>query len=266
MPDNDHAVLRALVEPAVRDAGALALGRFRGPLRHWTKDNASPVSEIDIAVDELLHERLAGFDPAYGWLSEETYKPGAPKGTDRTWIIDPIDGTRAYIGGLPDWSVVVALVEHGRPLLAAIFAPVADEFFFAFRGAGATVNAAPIRATDGATLAGSRAAGPHRFLERLQRLDPNIAREPKVHSLALRLARVAQGRLDIAFASDASHDWDLAAADLLVHEAGGTLTTLDGRTLVYDRPVPTHGALIAAGRARHQTLIDLMRDRQSSFA
>jgi myo-inositol-1(or 4)-monophosphatase len=87
-----------------------------------------------------------------------------------------------------------------------------------------------------------------------------------VHSLALRLARVAQGRLDIAFASDASHDWDLAAADLLVHEAGGTLTTLDGRTLVYDRPVPTHGALIAAGRARHQTLIDLMRDRQSSFA
>ena len=118
----------------------------------------------------------------------------------------------------------------------------------------------------GEALAGAKLAGPKRYLDRMSRLDPGIMAQPKVHSLALRFARIAQGELDAAFASPGSHDWDLAAADLLVHEAGGLLTDLNGQPLTYNRPHVVHGALIAAGPARHDRLIDLVRDCQSEFA
>ena len=88
---------------------------------------------------------------------------------------------------------------------------------------------------------------------------PDAVVVPRVHSLALRLARVADATIDVAFAGGASHDWDLAAADLLVHEAGGLLTTLEGATLSYNGAVPTHGMLVAAGRARHRALRMLLR-------
>ena len=114
-------------------------------------------------------------------------------------------------------------------------------------------------------LKDAKLAGPKRYLDRLSVLSPGIVLEPKVHSLALRIARVAQGTLDAAFASGGSHDWDLAAADLLVHEAGGALTTLAGETLVYNRPKPKHDALYAAGRARHRALSELMREGRIAF-
>ena len=120
-------------------------------------------------------------------------------------------------------------------------------------------------ATLGADLHGLRIAGPQKFLERLGSILPPFTKLPRGHSLALRLARVAQGACDAAFAGGNSHDWDLAAADLLVHEAGGALTTLGGETLVYNRPKPKHSALVAAGRERHQALSDLMRDGRIAF-
>jgi len=116
------------------------------------------------------------------------------------------------------------------------------------------------------TLGGTTAAGPKRYLERLSHLVPDLQTQPKVHSLALRLARVAHAGLDVALAGPGSHDWDLAAADLIVHEAGGALTDVAGRGLRYNRPEIVHGALIAAGPARHATLIDLLRDRSLEFA
>jgi myo-inositol-1(or 4)-monophosphatase len=182
------------------------------------------------------------------------------------WIVDPIDGTRAYISGTADWSISVALVEHGRPLIAAIYVPVTDEMFLALQGHGATLNSAPIRVSTGATLAGASLAGPKRFLDRLSAITPEILAQPKVHSLALRIARVAHGALDAAFASGGSHDWDLAAADLLVHEAGGALTDLAGRPLTYSGSEAAYGALIAAGPARHAALIELVRDHETEFA
>jgi myo-inositol-1(or 4)-monophosphatase len=98
------------------------------------------------------------------------------------------------------------------------------------------------------------------MIERLAKAEPGIVAEPKVHSLALRIARIATGRLDVAFAGSDSHDWDLAAADLLVHEAGGALTTFTGQPLIYNRAQAKHEALVAAGRARHGRLIDIIRD------
>src|ERR1051325_1444435 len=250
----------------MREAGALARKTAQGAFRHWTKgEDRSPVSEADIAVNDLLHQRLTALAPGAGWLSEET--EGAPDTTRALiWVVDPIDGTRAFISGRADWSISAALVEGGRPLVAALYAPASEEVFLAARGAGATLNGAAIKANDGDALRGAKMAGPKRYLDRVSDLAEGTLAQPKVHSLALRLARVAQGALDAAFASRGSHDWDLAAADLLVHEAGGTMTDFNGQLLRYNRPHDAHGALLAAGTARHETLVGLVRNRQSEFA
>jgi myo-inositol-1(or 4)-monophosphatase len=251
---------------AVREAGALALGKFRAPIRSWIKGASSPVCEADIEADRLLHERLTAVRPDYGWLSEESADDGTRLGARRVWVVDPIDGTRGFIGGHPDWAISAALVEDGRPVAAALFAPVSDELFLAVRGGGATRNGVPIQPTPGDRLDDVRVAGPQRRLDRLVAMVPGIAAVPKIHSLALRLARVADGALDAALAGPNSRDWDLAAADLLVHEAGGALTTLDGQPPIYNRPEPVHRALFAAGRARHAALLALLRDRGNDFA
>ena len=249
------------LEDGVREAGALALSMFRTPVKNWTKGAAnSPVSEADIAVDTLLRERLVGASTAIAWLSEESVDDPARLGARYVWIVDPIDGTRAYIGGLPDWAVSAALVEDGRPVAACLFAPALGEFFMAAAGSGATLNGAAIATTGGSSLADTCIAGPKAFLEKLAAAAPPFATMARVHSLALRLARVAQGQFDVAFAGGNSHDWDLAAADLLVHEAGGALTQFGGGPVTYNRPVPRHGTLVAAGRDRHASLVALLGD------
>jgi myo-inositol-1(or 4)-monophosphatase len=250
----------------VREAGDLALTTFNASLKHWIKGKDSPVSEADIAVDNLLRARLLAIVPDAGWLSEETEDDRTQRDKPLAWIVDPIDGTRAYISGRTDWTISVALVEDGRPSVAALYAPVTEEMFLAVRGQGATLNGALMRVQDEDTLTGAKLAGPKRYLDRLERITPSILPQTKVHSLALRIARVAHGDFDAAFASGGSHDWDLAAADLLVHEAGGLLTDLSGRSLRYNRPHVVHGALVAAGPARHGTLIALVRDRMPEFA
>jgi myo-inositol-1(or 4)-monophosphatase len=251
----------ARLEESVREAGALALSMFQKPLNNWTKGEAqSPVSDADIAVDNLLRERL--HDSHIAWLSEESVDDPVRLEARYVWVVDPIDGTRAYIGGLPDWSVSAALVENGRPVAACLFAPVSDEFFSAIAGAGATRNGAAIAVSNGTDLAQARIAGPKRLLERLQAVSPPFTVMPRTHSLALRLARVAEGTFEAAFAGGNSHDWDLAAADLLVHEAGGALSPFGGGSVTYNCPVPRHGMLVAAGNARHAALLEIIRDER----
>lgn len=256
----DTADAAAHLAACVREAGLLALSMFGTTLKNWTKGASSPVCEADIAVDTLLRERLGGAERGIGWLSEESTDDPARLACSFLWIVDPIDGTRGYIAGLPDWAVSAALVENGRPIAACLFAPVTDEFFMAVTGKGATRNGQPMAATRGPNLEEIDVAGPKNFLERLATVAPPFSIVPRIHSLALRLARVAQGTVDAAFAGGSSHDWDLAAADLLVHEAGGALTQLGGEPLMYNRAVPRHGMLVAAGRARHAALIQLLKD------
>jgi myo-inositol-1(or 4)-monophosphatase len=247
---------------SVREAGALALSMFGTPLKNWTKSASSPVSEADIAVDKLLRERLGAAEPSAAWLSEESVDDPVRLAARFVWIVDPIDGTRAYIAGLPEWVVSAALVDNGRPVAACLFAPVSGEFFTAVAGNGATCNGTPITVSPGAEFGGTRIAGPKNFLEKLPAFDPPAAIVPRIPSLALRLARVAQGTIDAAIAGGNSHDWDLAAADLLVHEAGGALTPLSGESLTYNRPEPRHGMLVAAGRDRHAALLKLLKDQR----
>lgn len=242
---------------AVKEAGAVALRFFRGPLKQWTKGAGdSPVTEADIAANDVLHRHLV--EPGDGWLSEESENDPTRLDARRVWVIDPIDGTRAFIAGREDWSVSAALVVGGRPVAAALFAPATEELFLSVAGSGATRNGVPIQATPGG-LDGARISGPKRMLDRIARDHPAIVSMPRVHSLALRLARTAHGELDAAIAGGNGHDWDLAAADLLVHEAGGMLSALDGRALTYNRPDPVHGVLIAGGRERHAALVELIR-------
>jgi myo-inositol-1(or 4)-monophosphatase len=243
---------------AVCDAGAVALKYFRGQLKSWTKGKGdSPVTEADIAANDLLRERLLA--PGDGWLSEESENDPSRLEARRVWVVDPIDGTRAYIAGREDWSISAALVEAGRPVLAALFAPATDELFVATIGADTTRNGIPIRASRGGAIGGVRLAGPKRMMERLEAQAPALVVVPRIHSLALRLARVAQGEIDAAVAGGSGHDWDLAAADLLVHQAGGMMTALDGKPLIYNRPSPVHGVLLASGQERHNALLKAVR-------
>src|SRR3954451_8980236 len=126
----------ALLKDTVQQAGALALSLFRTELKNWTKGASSPVSEADIEVNDLIEQRLRVATPDYGWLSEESADDAARLGQRLVWVVDPIDGTRNYLAGKEDWCVSVALVENGSPLLAALYAPAHDEFFFAARGQG----------------------------------------------------------------------------------------------------------------------------------
>jgi myo-inositol-1(or 4)-monophosphatase len=254
--DADIASDAALLQRTVREAGALALTMFRTEIKQWTKGaSSSPVSEADIAVDELIRQRLQAATPDYGWLSEESVDDRTRLSRPRVWIIDPIDGTRAYLGGREDWSISAALVEGGKPRLAAVFAPATDEFFFASADGGATRNNAAIKASAGAGVDIDRMAGPHFLLNRVRGTTSPELKNFKIGSLALRISRVAQGALDAAFVGGNSRDWDLAAADLLLREAGGKLTTLLGDALTYNRVEVTHEVLLAAGRERHAYLV-----------
>lgn len=261
MPGADaHARDAALLADVVREAGALALSLFRTDLKTWTKGQSSPVSEADIAVNDLIAARLRAATPDYGWLSEESADDSARLGRRFTWIVDPIDGTRAYLARQNDWSVSIALVADGLPVLGAVFAPASDEFFFAVRAGGATRNDAPIAAAPGADIHLPKIAGPKPLVERLGHIGCGEAMHPRIGSLALRLARVGEGDIDAAFAGGSSHDWDLAAADLIVHEAGGEMTTLAGERLIYNQADVRHGLLVAAGRARHAHIVRHFRD------
>jgi len=264
LADADAEVLAreaTLLKDTVRQAGRLALSLFRTDLKNWTKGTSSPVSEADIAVNDLLESKLRSATPDYGWLSEESADDEARLGRPLVWIVDPIDGTRAYLAGREDWCVSAALVGEASPVLAAVFAPASDEFFFAMRGQGATRNDVPIHATTGADMDFSRMAGPKPLVERLNRAGGEISLHPRIGSLALRLCRVAQGSLDAAFAGGQSRDWDLAAANLIVQEANGRMTALSGDTILYNRREVAHGVLLAAGRERHASIVSHFRSR-----
>ncbi|MDO8533525.1 MAG: 3'(2'),5'-bisphosphate nucleotidase CysQ [Xanthobacteraceae bacterium] len=249
-----EAAARTLAK-AVTEAGDLALSMFRAGVRTWMKGGASPVTEADLAVDAFLRERLMAVAPDHGWLSEETADAPERLTRRRVWVVDPIDGTRAFIKGLPDWAIAAALIEDGRPVAAALDAPATGELLLAAAGEGATRNGVAIVASAVNSLRGARVAGSRSIVDQLIRTGMPLLAVPRIHSLALRFARVASGELDASLAAAHSYDWDVAAADLLVHEARGRLTTFDGAKPVYNRPQPVHGALAAAGVGIHPALL-----------
>lgn len=257
MPDADDLVLRDLLVALATEAGAIAVDFAKRGMKTWTKEHSSPVTEADIAIDTFLKERLGAARPEFGWLSEETADDPARLGKRHVFIVDPIDGTRAFAGGLPDWTVSLAVVRDGRPVAAALAEPEARRVFAAALGHGATIGGRRIAAGTRGSLSGARLAGPKPMLEKAQAQGAILL--PKIHSLALRFAKVAAGEIDAGFAGGRSHDWDLAAADLLVHEAGASLTGFDGAVPIYNRPAPVHVPLVCAGFPLHGLLTSTIR-------
>lgn len=260
MPAFDLSADWHLLADTVRAAGdlGLALGR-KTDLRHWTKPDGSHVTEGDLAINQLFEERLRAQRPGDGWLSEETPDdPQARMRHRRLWIIDPIDGTRAFLEGRAQWCVAAALAVDGRPVLAAVHCPRRDEFFAAAAAGGATLNGTPLAMADDPSLEGAHIAGNRKALAPLAHLGV-IADPSGSLPLQLRLAHVAAGRLQGAVSIGKRNDWDLAAGELLVAEAGGRVSGADGEGYIYNRREPWQQGLVAAGAKRHAALIEALR-------
>ncbi|HZH51522.1 MAG TPA: 3'(2'),5'-bisphosphate nucleotidase CysQ [Microvirga sp.] len=257
-----NASLGPAVRDAARRAGAMALPFYRSgaktAARLWYKDQTSPVTEADIALDGFLKEHLSGLLPEAGWLSEETADNPARLDQRSVWIVDPIDGTRAFSTGHPDWSISIALVVEGRPVIGVVYAPIHDHLYEARLGGGAWRNGERLRLS-AEDLAYARVAGPKPLVDRFARGLGPIQHLPKVPSLALRLARVADGSIDVGLVSSDAHDWDIAAADLILHEAGALLTDFGGAVPVYNKPRPRHGEMLAVASRLHPRAIGAMR-------
>ncbi|MCE4222950.1 3'(2'),5'-bisphosphate nucleotidase CysQ [Methylobacterium sp. C25] len=253
------ASLLPRVSETVREAAGLAKPFFREGgqtrARVWSKAGGSPVTEADVAVDTFLKVRLEEIEPRAAWLSEETTDDPVRIDSEWVWIVDPIDGTRAFLSGHPDWSIAVALLARGEPVLGIVYGPTLGAFYEATAGGGASLNGTPISASAVTGLDGIRVTGPKPLQERLLRgaarlgSRPELTRIERIPSLALRVARIAEGAIDLGLISGDSRDWDLAGADLILREAGGMVCDLDGEPARYNRPEPRHGELIAAPKA-----------------
>lgn len=246
-PDRQiHAYDLALLTDAAEAAADLALRYFRQDPQVWHKENASPVSEADYAVDTFLKETLLAARPDYGWLSEETVDDPARLDRKRVFVVDPIDGTRGFLAGSDEWTISLAVVENGRPDVAVLIQPTMARIFTATEGGGAWLDGRPLALERHVGLHRAKVAGPSALLTKLRHVLGPMKDGGYVASLALRIAMVADGRLDLALARPNASDWDIAAADLVLAEAGGSLLDLSGVPVRYNLPVTRHGALAAA--------------------
>ena len=267
--DTDALAARDLLVSAAREAGALALEHFhvggRTSARVVTKAGGSPVTDADLAADSLLKRRLREGLPEAGWLSEETVDDFERLSRRSLIIVDPIDGTRAFVIGDPRWCVSVALVVDGRPVAGAVYAPALGEIYAAARGHGATFNGATLPPTAG--WPPRVAAGPKLMIEAMAaEIGAAIEIVPRVPALAYRMCLAARGVIDFALAAANSHDWDIAAADLLLEESGARLVDASGERLRYNSRQVRRGALLAAPDAAAPRLIKGFRAAVASSA
>ena len=245
-----------LLGTAAAEAAELARTLFARGVETWTKSDSTPVTEADIAVDELLRKILTGARPDYGWLSEETADDTSRLSRKRVWVVDPIDGTRGFVRGTDQWCISAALVQDGRPVLGIVVNPILRQTYEAVHGAGAFLNGNRLKTTDCDDLAGCRLMMHDHILKSRKWAQPWPDVEVSMStSMALRLCNVAAGEVDATVTISGKSDWDLAAADLLVHEAGGLITTLTGAPLRYNRPHTRHLGIVAAGIRFHEQLL-----------
>ncbi|MGK6322741.1 3'(2'),5'-bisphosphate nucleotidase CysQ [Sphingomonas sp. DT-51] len=257
------AALADAVAAIAREAGQMAFARWRTDFARWEKTPGSPVCEVDIDVDRMLHARLGALLPDAGWLSEETADRPDRLARERVWVVDPIDGTRDYIRGRAGWCVSIALIEHGHPVIGVLDAPARGEVWRAARGAGASVaredgRRFDLTAGDRRDLEGARVP-----VDALPKTDRTLVAVEKPNSIALRIAMVASDRADLVATLRWGNEWDIAAAVLVASEAGATVSDALGAPILFNKPDPrAYGVLVTvpgihaasvkhlAGRAR----------------
>lgn len=260
MPAPEHDL--ALLTDAARRAGQIALDYWRKSPRNWEKtDGAGPVTEADLAVNEELHQLLTSARPDYGWLSEESEADSSRLDADRCFIIDPIDGTRAFIAEQPGFAHSLAVAEGDRIRAAVVHLPVLDLTYAAHAYGPATLNGQPIAPSDvdlaqarvltyrGATEPGFWKAG----------VAPPFRREFRP-SLAWRLCLAAEGRFDAALSLRSAWEWDIAAGSLIAERAGAVATDRRGGRMRFNSPRAMVDGLIVAGPRLHSQIREALRD------
>ena len=250
MPAPDPAEDRALLTEAAREAGRIARRYFETGAEVWDKgDGQGPVTEADLAVNGMLREALTAARPGWAWLSEESPDDPARAGSPAQVIVDPIDGTRAFVERSKDWSHALATHDAEGLRAAVVYLPMRDLLYSAHRGGGATLNDAPIRVSDRAALDGARVLAARPNLAPVHWRDgkvPPVSRHFR-SSLAYRLARVAEGAFDAMLTLRPSWEWDIAAGALLVSEAGGEARDPAGSPLRFNNAHPQTPGVVAGG-------------------
>ncbi|MEM1344997.1 MAG: 3'(2'),5'-bisphosphate nucleotidase CysQ [Pseudomonadota bacterium] len=248
---------RALLVAAAEAAGQVALDYQGRALKTWDKDaGQGPVSEADLAVNAVLAEQLRTARPDYGWLSEEDTDDPARLTTERVFVVDPIDGTRAFLDGQKGFAVALAVVEHGRAVAACVHLPARGETYAAHLGGGATLGEVPLLASARTSLDGAKAIAsknqlqPEHWPGGVPALD--LGWRP---ALEWRLCLVASGRHDLTFTFRPAWEWDIAAGSLIASEAGVRVSDGQGQPLVLNAATPRAAGLIAAPPALHTQVL-----------
>ncbi|SDW31907.1 myo-inositol-1(or 4)-monophosphatase [Albimonas donghaensis] len=260
-PQAQDAADLALLVSAAREAGRIAMRHFRSDPEAWEKDGGQgPVSEADLEVDRMLRSELGMSRPDYGWLSEETEDSGETRArrlaSRRCFIVDPIDGTRAFLKGEETWGHALAVCEGGEIRAGVMFLPARGVVYAAALGGGATMDGAPMAHSGRTEIKGADAlvtqAGmrPERWIDG----PPPVNRHFRA-SLAYRLCLVAEGRFDASISVGGVWEWDAAAGDLILAEAGAAVSDAAGARPVYNRPEPRLAGLIAAAPGVHGAIL-----------
>lgn len=234
----------------------MAHGRWRGEFAQWEKAPGNPVCEIDLAANDILRRRLGEIDPDAGWLSEENADHPDRLLGPRVWVVDPIDGTRDYIRGRPGWSVSVALVEGGQPILGVLDAPARGEHWRAEAGKGAWRNGVRLKSSQRMEFSGARVP-----TDALPRIDGDLQMVEKPNSIALRIAMIAADEADLVATIRWGHEWDIAAAVLIAREAGAVVTDALGGALRFNSTKGRAFGVIAAAPGIHDAAVARLRDR-----
>lgn len=246
-----------LAKKAARVAGDILRGHWRrGGYHIGSKGIDNPVTAADLEADRAIKKLLHDPFPEYGWLSEETVDNDARLKCRRVWIVDPLDGTKEFINGIPEFSVAIALVEDGVPVLGVTYNPIKREMYWAARGTGCHLNTRRVRVTrtrnlKGATVLASRsetARGEWQVFHGLLKVSPT-------GSVAYKLAMVAAGKGDATFTRSPKSEWDIASGAALIMEAGGVITDIKGREIRFNQPSVKLEGLIADNRILHRALV-----------
>lgn len=230
------------------EAARAVLARFTaGAIAAEYKAGHDPVTEADRAVDRLLRAQL--LRDGEGWLSEESVDDFSRLGKERVWVVDPLDGTREFVAGIPEFCVSVAMVESGQPVAGGICNPATNEIFIGSLEAGVTYNGRPAHssqrtALDGAMILASRSEVKRGEWKRFE--DAPFKTRP-MGSVAYKLALVSAGLADATFTLAPKNEWDVAAGAALVQSAGGFVTTLEGSPLRCNNKSPLISGLLACG-------------------
>ena len=252
---------RELAERAARAAGAIVRRYYESGVRVAEKGPDNPVTRADLEANACIRALVAAAFPDDGWLSEETADSSTRLAKRRVWVVDPLDGTREFVQHIPEFSVCIALVEDGWPVVAVEYDPAADRLYSAVCGQGTTVNGAPARVSrtarvpDAVVLA-SRSED--------QRGDwaafKGRVRVKLTGSVAYKLAEVATGAGDATFTLTPKNEWDVCAGSLLVEEAGGRVTDLAGAPLRFNQPQTLRPGMIASNGVLHAGLLALIAE------